>query len=257
MAVEKDIVAEGIGVIGQVLTILFIVALIVIFLIVVIVIIRKMFYSIPIPDIVKVERDKTIASAYLSCPPTIYEHGMYLTGRGRTGQKYLGKIKGYTEEELRLNVTTGKFKTTKKEDGTKEKVPMTKQIETKQDVFLIDVHKLSTFPLLNRFVTKLILVRLLQDEHSELIGDIKIYSSGLREEKGYWYTTERINKAIYTITDDMKQRFQRTMLYDQLQAEGVMASLVTETNVALIKDLSRREGLIGRIRKQDIETEKR
>ena len=41
------------------------------------------------------------------------------------------------------------------------------------------------------------------------------------------------------------------MLLDQLQAEGVITGLVNETNVRLIHDLSRREGLIGRLRKQE------
>lgn len=253
---EKDIVSSGIDLFGQVLTILFIVALIIIFIVVIIWIIKKFFYTIPIPDIVKVERDRTISSALLSCPATIYNHDMYLAGRGRTGQKYLGKMKGYTEEEVRLTIPTGKTEIITSEEGIESEKEIYEQIDMKQDVFLVDIHRLQNLALIGKFFSKLILVRLLEDEHSELVGDIKVYSSGIREEKGYYYTTERINKAINTITQDMKQRFERTMLYDQLQAEGLMASLVNETNVRLVHDLSRREGLIGRLRKSDIETEK-
>lgn len=131
-------------------------------------------------DLVANDRKDIIDAAILSKPPMVND--LYVTGDKEHGEFRLGKIIGYTQLQSykQLDVLAGLT------DAQIELMEKNGEIPSenilKEDVF---VFKRMPWPL--SFFEEPKVLRVLEDEHSQLVGDVKIYAVSILAKFSYYW----------------------------------------------------------------------
>jgi len=134
----------------------------------------------PKVDLVENDRMDIIDAAIQSKPPMVND--LYFTGDKEHGEFRVGKIIGYAQLQSYkdMDLIAGLTKTQLAELESKGEIPS--EYIVKEDVF---VFKRSPFPF-NMFEQPKVL-RTLEDEHSQLVGDVKIYAVSMIKKYGYYW----------------------------------------------------------------------
>jgi len=134
----------------------------------------------PKVDLVETDKQDIINAAMMSKPPMVRD--LYFTGDKDHGEFRVGKIIGYCQlqsyKDLDLISNLTKEQLRMLDDANKSPSEMI----IKEDVFIF---KRMSFPM-SIFETPKVL-RTLEDEHSQLIGDIKVYGVSMIKKFGYYW----------------------------------------------------------------------
>lgn len=131
-------------------------------------------------DLVENDRQDIIDAATLSKPPMVRD--LYFTGDREHGEFRVGSIIGYCQLQSYkdLDLIAGLTKQQLEQMEQQGRIPSEHII--KEDVF---VFKRMPFPM-NLFEQPKVF-RCLEDEHSQLIGDVKIYAVSMVKKFGYYW----------------------------------------------------------------------
>jgi hypothetical protein len=142
-------------------------------------IVIKIFQK-PKIDLVENDRQDMIEAGILSKPPMVKD--LYFTGDKEHGEFRVGKIIGYVQLQSYkdLDILAGLNPSQIEALEREGKVPADYII--KEDVFIF---KRFTFPF-SMFEESKVL-RCLEDEHSQLIGDVKVYGVSMIKKFGYYW----------------------------------------------------------------------
>lgn len=134
----------------------------------------------PKVDLVENDKNDIIDAAIMSKPPMVRD--LYFTGDKDHGEFRVGRIIGYCQlmSYKDLDLIAGLTKTQIREMEERGEIPS--QYIIKEDCF---VFKRFGFPF-SIFEQPKVL-RTLEDEHSQLIGDVKIYSVSMIKKYGYYW----------------------------------------------------------------------
>lgn len=141
--------------------------------------IMKIFQKPPV-DLVANDRTDIIDAGILSKPPMVRD--LYFTGDKEHGEFRVGKIIGYVQLQSYkdLDILAGLTQGQINEMEKQGKVPSDYII--KEDVFIF---KKFGFPF--SFFEEPKVLRTLEDEHSQLIGDVKVYGVSMIKKFGYYW----------------------------------------------------------------------
>jgi hypothetical protein len=134
----------------------------------------------PKVDLVANDRRDIIEAALLSKPPMLKD--LYVTGDKDHGEFRLGKIVGYCQIQSYkdLDILAGLTPAQLEEMDERGEIPSSKIL--KEDVF---VFKRFMFPI-SLFESPKVL-RTFEDEHSQLVGDVKIYAVSIVQKYSYMF----------------------------------------------------------------------
>lgn len=142
-------------------------------------IIIKIFTK-PKVDLVENDRRDMVDSGILSKPPMVRD--LYFTGDKEHGEFRVGKIVGYVQLQSYkdLDILAGLSPDQIEELEKAGKVPA--EYVIKEDVFIF---KRFGFPF--SLFEEAKVLRTLEDEHSQLIGDVKVYGVSMIKKYGYYW----------------------------------------------------------------------
>ena len=142
-------------------------------------VVLKIFQK-PKVDLVENDRQDIIDAGMMSKPPMVRD--LYFTGDKEHGEFRLGKIVGYCQIQSYkdLDAIAGLTQTQLKELEERGEIPS--QYIIKEDCFIF---KRWSFPF--DLFEKPKVLRTLEDEHSQLIGDVKVYAVSAISKYGYYW----------------------------------------------------------------------
>ena len=131
-------------------------------------------------DLVENDRQDIIDAGMMSKPPMVQD--LYFTGDKEHGEFRVGTIIGYCQLQSYkdLDLIAGLTQVQIREMEEKEEIPA--QYIIREDCFIF-----KRFPFPISFFEKPKVLRSLEDEHSQLIGDVKIYGVSMIKKYGYYW----------------------------------------------------------------------
>jgi hypothetical protein len=136
--------------------------------------------SKPKTDLVAADKKNIIDAAMLSKPPML--HDLYFTGDKEHGEFRVGKIVGYAQLQSYKDLSKISGLTEEELVELEKKGVDPSQFIIKEDCF---VFKKFGFPF--SFFEQPKVLRVLENEHSQLVGDVKIYAVSMISKYGYFW----------------------------------------------------------------------
>lgn len=131
-------------------------------------------------DLVENDRKDVIDAGVLSKPPMVND--LYFTGDREHGEFRVGKIIGYCQLQSYkdIDLLAGLTKTQIEQMESENKIPS--EYIIKEDCFIF-----KKFGPPFSFFEQPKVLRVLEDEHSQLIGDVKVYAVSMIKKFGYYW----------------------------------------------------------------------
>jgi hypothetical protein len=134
----------------------------------------------PKVDLVAADMKDIIDAALLSKPPML--HDLYFTGDKEHGEFRVGKVTGYCQIMSYKDLNKIAALTQEEIDALEKRGIDPSRYIVKEDCF---VFKKFGFPF--NFFEEPKVLRTLEDEHSQLVGDVKVYAVSMIKKFGYYW----------------------------------------------------------------------
>lgn len=191
------------------------------------------YLQVPRIDLVENDRQDIIDAAILSKPPMLRD--LYLTGDKEHSETRLGRLIGYCQLQSykELDVLAGLTKPQVEEMEEQGKIPS--EYIIKEDCF---VFKKFPFPF-SLFEAPKVL-RVLEDEHSQLIGDVKVYAVSIIKKFDY-YWPNRAHLDIARIDIGVIREAWRGQVHQFLKDAVTIQQRATGMDPEFKKDMDKRK----------------
>lgn len=138
------------------------------------------FLRKPKIDLIENDRQDIIDAALMSKPPMVRD--LYFTGDKEHGEFRVGKIIGYCQLQSYKDIDLIAGLTTKQLKEMEENGQMPSEYIVKEDCFVF-----KRFPFPFSIFEQPKVLRCLEDEHSQLIGDVKVYGVSMIRKFGFYF----------------------------------------------------------------------